>query len=108
VDACIKPDGSHGAKAGRLQIINNSSGTTQTTDFNADGNVAFPASITLGSVTFSNLPPSPTNGQTFYCSDCTVAIPAKCNNVTNTPACTCAASGKGAIAKGIHGSWLCN
>ena len=108
VDACIKPDGSPGAKAGRLQIINNSSGTTQTTDFNADGSVTFPTSITFGSVTFSKLPPSPINGQTIYCSDCTVVIPAKCSNVTNAVACACAANGTGAMAKGIHGSWLCN
>lgn len=59
-------------------------------------------------VTFANLPGSPTNGMLEYCTDCTVTTPASCTNVTNTAACTCAASGTGAYAKRINGVWLCN
>jgi hypothetical protein len=108
LDACIKPDGSSGAKSGRLQIVNSSSGTPQITSFNADGSATFPASITVGTVIFADLPSSPTNGQRIYCSDCTVRTPASCTNVTTAGACACTAGGTGAEAKRINGAWLCN
>ncbi|MGA7792973.1 MAG: hypothetical protein WCA19_08035 [Candidatus Acidiferrales bacterium] len=108
LDACIKPDGSSGAKSGRLQIVNSSSGTAQITNFNADGSATFPASITFGSVTFAHLPSSPTNGQRIYCTDCTVKTPPSCTNVTTAAACACTSGGTGAEAKRINGAWLCN
>jgi hypothetical protein len=61
----------------------------------------------LATSTFSNLG-TPLNGSAIYCSDCTVTTPASCTNVTNSAACTCKASGTGALAKRINGVWLCN
>jgi hypothetical protein len=48
------------------------------------------------------------NGSTLYCSDCTVAMPDSCTNVTRVAACTCKAGGTGAVARRISGTWLCN
>ncbi len=48
----------------------------------------------LPSVTAANLPGG-TNGQVFYCSDCTATA-------------ACAGGGTGAVAKRINGAWVCN
>jgi hypothetical protein len=63
VDICAKVDPNTGIKNGRFQIVNNSSGSPLTTNFNADGSTQFPA------VAFASLPSSP-NGSVIYCSDC--------------------------------------
>lgn len=46
------------------------------------------------SVTFSALG-TPSNGSTYYCSDCTIANP-------------CAGAGTGALAKRLNGVWVCD
>lgn len=50
--------------------------------------------LQLGSVAFASLP-TPANGMTIYCSDCTIANP-------------CASGGTGALAKRLNGVWVCN
>jgi len=62
--------------------------------------------IQLGSVAFMDLGTS-SDGTIIYCEDCTVAQPTSCTNVTTAAACTCTGRGTGAIAKRVHGAWLC-
>lgn len=65
------------------------------------------STVTLNSVTFTTLGSAATNGSSQYCSDCTVTTPATCT--TNLLAsCVCAASGTGAFARRINGTWYCN
>lgn len=48
VDICMKPDpNGAGTKNGRLQLLNNSSGTTQTWNFNADGSTSIPGAMSV-------------------------------------------------------------
>jgi hypothetical protein len=68
----------------------------------------FNVPIVMQTVLFATLPHSPVNGERVYCSDCTVAAPASCRNVTTAAACTCVGGGTGAEAKRINGAWLCN
>jgi len=72
-------------------------GTNEKLRFNpgATGTVQLTTALQMQSVTFSTLPASPVNGMVLYCSDCTIANP-------------CAGSGKGALAKRIANSWICN
>lgn len=65
------------------------------------------ATVQICTDDFTSLDTQP-NGTMKYCTNCTVAIPASCSNITNTAACTCSAGGTGAIAKRINGVWLCN
>ena len=51
------------------------------------------------SVTFTNLPGSPTNGDYIYCSDCT-----QTSAFVDT---TCVGSGSGAFAFRVNGAWKC-
>jgi hypothetical protein len=51
------------------------------------------------SVTFTNLPGSPTNGDVIFCSDCT-----QTSAFVDT---TCVGSGSGAFAFRVNGAWKC-
>jgi len=72
-------------------------GTNEKLRFNPGptGTVQLTTALQMQSVTFSTLPASPVNGMVLYCSDCTIANP-------------CAGSGKGALAKRIANTWICN
>jgi len=82
---------------GNLPQLHIDDGTNEKLRFNpgATGTVQLTTALQMQSVTFSTLPASPVNGMVLYCSDCTIANP-------------CAGSGKGALAKRIANSWICN
>jgi len=82
---------------GNLPQMHIDDGTNEKLRFNpgATGTVQLTTALQMQSVSFSNLPASPVNGMVLYCSDCTIANP-------------CAGSGKGALAKRIANTWICN
>ncbi len=100
-----------------LSVVNSvgwvgiSTGTPQAA-LDVQGGAIFKDAVSISSATiytgttFSTLG-APANGTIRYCSDCTVTTPATCT-ANLLASCVCAASGNGAFAKRINGSWYCN
>jgi hypothetical protein len=53
------------------------------------------SALTLNPLSYSSLPSTSQNETLTYCNDCQVTNP-------------CAGSGTGALAKRLHGQWVCN
>jgi hypothetical protein len=65
-------------------------GATYVTQFSLLG-----STLTLNPLSYSSLPSTSQNGTLIYCNDCQVTNP-------------CTGSGTGALAKRLHGQWVCN
>ncbi len=74
---------------------------------NGTGVVFIASPLYQTSVMFTDLPTSARNGESIYCSNCTVTTPSSCQNSSDASACTCTSGGNGAFAKRINGAWLC-
>lgn len=92
--------------------LNSFNSTTTSSTVTGSGGLSVPYTVTAGTLaitgaTFASLGASAPNGSYQYCSDCTVATPATCT-ANLLASCVCAASGNGAFAKRLNGSWYCN
>lgn len=95
-----------GLNSGSFNITTSSATATGSSGLRVTGIVNL-SSATYSGFTFAQLGAAATNGTLLYCSDCTVATPATCTaNLLSS--CVCAASGSGAFAKRLNGTWYCN